>query len=81
MTDMQNVKRHPIRGFFSGLLAGISISIFLILFSVIALGTKAIYVPIVVGVVLGVVWAQFGPTRTRGGAAAPAATPAPAATE
>src|SRR3954468_23708613 len=64
---MRNVQRHPIRGFFAGLLAGTAVSIFLVLGSVIALGTNAIYVPIIVGMVLGVVWAYVAPARRRRG--------------
>ena len=78
---MNGVKRYPIRGFFGGLLAGLAVAILLVLSSVIALGTLPPLICIVVGMVLGVLWAMFGPTRRRKGAKEPATVGAPASGE
>ena len=70
-------KRHPILGFFSGLLAGLGVALLGIVTSQFALGTIPPYICIVAGAVVGVLWAMFGPTRSRGGSAAPAMAGAP----
>ena len=75
---MNGVKRYPIRGFFAGLLLGLGVSFMLIVTSQIALGTLPPFIIVVVGIVLGVVWAMFGPTRGRRGSPEPAMAGAPA---
>ena len=62
---MSDVKRHPVRGFFAGLLVGLGVALLGIVTSQIALGTIPPYLCIVVGIVLGVLWAMFGPARTQ----------------
>ena len=74
---MSDVKRHPVRGFFAGLLVGLGVALLGIVTSQIALGTIPPYLCIVVGIVLGVLWAMFGPTRRRG-SKEPATVGAPA---
>ena len=69
---MSGVKRHPIRGFFAGLLLGLGVALLGVVTATIALGTIPPYICIVVGIVVGVAWAMFGPTRSRGGGGAPA---------
>jgi hypothetical protein len=69
------LKRHPIRGFFWGLLAGVGVAFILINFAVIALGTLTPWVVALVVAVLGVIWGLVGPARSIG--IAPVA-PAPA---
>ncbi len=76
---MNGTKRHPVRGFFAGLLAGLGIAVLTVLTSVFALGGTEPYIIVVVGVVAGVAWAMLGPVRQRKGGATPAAATAPAA--
>jgi len=78
---MNGTKRHPIRGFFAGLLVGLGVALLGIVTSQMALGTLPPYICIVAGIVLGVLWAMFGPTRGRGGAKEPATVGATAAGE
>jgi uncharacterized protein YacL len=75
---MSSVKRHPVRGFFAGLLVGLGVALLGIVTSQIALGTIPPYICIVVGIVLGVLWAMFGPTRGRRGSKELATVGAPA---
>lgn len=77
-TDRQ---RHPIRGAIWGAVAGLGAALFLIGRAVIAFGTLAPIVVIVVFAVLGVLWGSFGPARSPKGeppATAPAPVDAPA---
>jgi hypothetical protein len=57
------VKRHPVRGFFAGLCIGLGVAVLLFTYGVIALGTNAPFVVILVFTVLGVVWAYVAPPR------------------
>jgi hypothetical protein len=60
------VKRHPIRGFLWGLIAGLGLAFILINFAVIALGTLTPWA-ITLGVgLLGLLWGLFGPARSIG---------------
>lgn len=58
------IKRHPIRGAFWGLLLGIGVSIYLVIFSVVPFGD---WVPLIIAVVicvlLGVLWGYFAPAK------------------
>lgn len=77
MTNEPTLKRHPIRGFFWGLLAGIGVAFILINFAVVALGTLTPWV-IALGVaVLGVIWGLVGPARSIGIAPVVPSGPAP----
>lgn len=62
--------RHPIRGFFAGLLLGLAIGQLLVVFKVVPLSTITPWIVVVVITILGVVWALYGPTRARKGASA-----------
>jgi len=75
---MNGVKRYPIRGLFAGLLGGLGVAVLLVLNSVVTMGTNTPYIIIVVFVILGVLWAMFGPVRQRKGGPAPAMAGAPA---
>lgn len=68
-TDMQQehhqvVTKHRIRGALWGLLLGLSIAIYTVLFSIIAFGD---WLPLIgcvlVGVIVGVLWASFAPPK------------------
>jgi hypothetical protein len=56
-------KIHPIRGLFAGLLFGLGLSVILVSYSVIAFGTNAPLIIVLVCVVLGALWGSFGPAR------------------
>jgi uncharacterized membrane protein YedE/YeeE len=63
MTDIATIKRRPIRGFIWGLAFGLGLALLLIGRAVIALGTNAPYVVIVIGAILGIVWAYVAPAK------------------
>jgi hypothetical protein len=63
---MKRGKKHPIRGFFAGLLLGLAVAQLLIVFSVIALGTSTPWIVVLACIVFGVLWSLFGPARLRG---------------
>jgi hypothetical protein len=71
-----SVKRHPIRGFFWGLLAGIGVALILVNFAVIALGTLAPPAVALAGAVLGIAWGLFAPAKGGRPAAEPPMPPA-----
>jgi hypothetical protein len=62
----RKVKRHPIRGFLWGLVAGIGLSLILIDQAVVAIGTNGPMVVVLVMAVLGVLWSFFAPARGKG---------------
>jgi hypothetical protein len=67
------VKRHPVRGGMSGLCLGLSLAIALVVRNTIAIdrgGLVEIGAVVVVGIVVGVVWAFVAPTRPASKAAA-----------
>jgi len=53
------VKRRPVRGLIAGLLIGLGAAVMLVLYDVNVSGD----VVLAAGVVLGLVWGLFGPTR------------------
>lgn len=63
MTDTATIKRRPIRGFIWGLVFGLGLALLLIGRAVIALGTNAPYVVIIIGAILGLVWAYVAPAK------------------
>jgi hypothetical protein len=73
------VMRHPIRGFFWGLLLGLGVALLLVNFAVIALGTLTPWVITLAVAVLGTLWGLFGPARTKGAPPVPAPTAPPSA--
>lgn len=62
-----DVRRHPIRGFFWGLLAGLGLAIVLIILKVISLSIVAVAVTVGIVVVLAVLWGVFGPPKAPSG--------------
>lgn len=61
----ETVSYHPIRGAIFGLLTGLGLAIYLIIFKVITLGLVTPIVVIVASVVLGALWGRFAPARRR----------------
>ncbi len=75
MAELEH-RRHPVRGLLWGLLGGLGAALFLIGRAVIAFGTLAPVVVIVLFGILGVVWGWVGPARApRDGDPATAPTP------
>lgn len=59
------IRRHPIRGFFGGLLIGLGLSILLVIYGVAPLGQATVLVVLLVFAALGVAAAWFLPPRRR----------------
>ena len=57
------VKRHPVRGLIWGFVLGIGIGIYLVIFAVIAFGTKTPYLVIVLTTIAGGLWGWFAPPK------------------
>lgn len=57
------VQRHPIRGGFYGLLLGLSVAIYLVLFAVTPFRISTMVIVVVVGVVVGGLWGAFAPAK------------------
>lgn len=57
------VQRHPIRGGFYGLLLGLSVAIYLILFAVTPFRISTVVTVVVIGVVVGGLWGAFAPAK------------------
>lgn len=57
------VQRHPIRGGFYGLLLGLSVAIYLVLFAVTPFRISTIVTVVVIGVVVGGLWGAFAPAK------------------
>ena len=62
-STVPTVERHPIRGALYGLLLGLGIAIYLVIFSVIAFQWTIPIVVAVLGLVAGVAWAMFAPAK------------------
>jgi hypothetical protein len=56
-------KRHPIRGFFWGLLTGLGLALVLVVSKVITLSITSIVVTIVVVALLSTIWGLVGPAK------------------
>lgn len=59
------MRRHPIRGFFGGLLIGLGLSILLVIYSVAPLGSWTVLVVLLLFGALGVAAAWVLPPRSR----------------
>ena len=57
------VQRHPIRGGLYGLLLGLSVAIYLILFAVTPFRISTVVTVVVIGVVVGGLWGAFAPAK------------------
>jgi uncharacterized membrane protein SpoIIM required for sporulation len=62
---MADRKRHPIRGFFGGLIFGLGVSILLITTAVLLFGKLTPLIVLVAGIALGLVVGIVGPTRRK----------------
>jgi len=69
---MKAGKKHPIRGFFAGLLLGLAVAQLLVVFKVLVFGDAAMWIVVVVLTVVGALWSLMGPTRARKGSKAAA---------
>lgn len=58
-----SARRHPVRGFFGGLLVGLGLALLLLSYSVVPFGGATPWVMIGVLTVLGLLWGLFGPRR------------------
>ena len=73
LTPGQTVtKRHPIRGFFWGLMMGLGLALVAVVIKVMTLTLANVIVLTSIGVAFGIVWGLFGPEKAPTG-------PAPAA--
>ena len=71
-TAPRGISRHPIRGALYGLLLGLGIATYLVIFSVITFGWLVPVIVTMLGVVVGVAWSLFAPPK----GTAPPVTPA-----
>ena len=62
-SQMQVMKRHPIRGAIFGLVFGLGVALFLIGQKIVAFGTLPPVLVIVGGLVLGLLWGLFAPAK------------------
>lgn len=63
-TPAEVIVRHPVRGAIWGLLLGLSVAIYLVLFRVVPFGDWLVLgLAVLAGVVAGVVWAYVAPPR------------------
>lgn len=69
MTAPMQIKRYPIRGAIWGLLLGLGIAIYLLIFSIITFGDwMSTAIAVAAGVAVGVLWSMFAPARRPRGA-------------
>ncbi len=59
------IRRHPIRGFFGGLLIGLGLSVLLVIYGVAPLGQATVLVVLLLFAALGVAAAWLLPARRR----------------
>lgn len=57
------VQRHPIRGGFYGLLIGISVAIYFVLFAVTPFRISTLVTIVVIGAVVGALWGSVAPAK------------------
>ena len=63
MTPQSTIQRHPILGAFYGLLLGLGIAIYLVLFEVTPFRFSTVIIVAVVTLVVGALWGSFAPAR------------------
>jgi hypothetical protein len=61
----QLVERHPVRGAIWGLILGLGLAIYLIMFKVITIGAVIPIVVIVLSIGAGIAWGKFAPPRPK----------------
>lgn len=59
----REVEKRPLRGALWGLLLGVGVTLLLIAYNVVALGTLPPYVVVVVGILAGIAWGTLGPAK------------------
>ena len=74
-------KRHPIRGFLYGIVFGLGLALTAIGQKWVALGTWPPLILFIVGLIVGTVWATFGPAKKPKGPAPDAVAEPPAEPE
>ena len=70
-------KRHPIRGFFYGIVFGLGLALVAIGQKWAALGTWPPFILLIVGIIIGTVWSTYGPAKAPKGPDPTAPAPAP----
>lgn len=70
MTQQPTLRRHPIRGFLWGLMAGLGVTLLLMVLSIIPLSIPTLSIGAGTAAVLGALWGSFGPPKA--GSAPPA---------
>jgi hypothetical protein len=64
-TTSQLVERYPVRGALWGLLLGVGLAIYLIMFKVVTIGPVIPIVVIVLSIGAGIAWGKFAPPRSK----------------
>jgi hypothetical protein len=72
MATISNVQRHPVRGGLYGLLLGLGVAIYLVLFSVTPFSLTTMALVVVVVIALGAAWGAFAPPKRSGDEPLPA---------
>ncbi len=62
-TTDTKLKRHPVRGFLYGIFFGLGLALVVIGQSWAALGTWPPFIVLIVGIIVGTLWATFGPAK------------------
>lgn len=62
------IKRHPIRGGLYGLILGLGVAIYLVIFSVTPFSVSTAIVVTAIGLVVGILWGLFAPAKKPKGA-------------
>jgi hypothetical protein len=63
---MEGRKMHPVRGVIGGILFGLGLAMVLVSLGVIAFGTTALWIVMVLGFAAVVAWSTVGPVRGSG---------------
>jgi hypothetical protein len=56
-------KKHPIRGFFWGLMLGLGIAVVAVVTTLVTLSLMTVIAIVVVGVLVGILWGTFAPAK------------------
>jgi len=67
-TPPTTTKRHPIRGFFYGILLGLGLTLIVVGQGIAALGTWPPFLVLIGGIVIGTLWGMYGPAKAPKGA-------------
>ncbi len=66
MAMISNLQRHPVRGGLYGLLLGLGVAIYLVLFAITPFSLTTMAIIVVVGIALGAAWGAFAPPKRSG---------------